>query len=68
MTYLHYVLVIVCLIGGFLVGWAVGRQDSIANQRIINQRDSLRNTVDRAKLDSISREYYYHRTLKEIEK
>lgn len=68
MSFLHYVLVIVCLIGGFLMGLVVGKETSTVNQRITNQRDSLRNALDRAKLDSIKLEYYYQRKLKEVEK
>lgn len=53
---------------GLFVGGLLGKHSATVDQRIINQRDSLRNALESAKLDSIKLEGYYQRKLKEVEK
>ena len=53
---------------GIVTGIAIGIRSAPVDKALINQRDSLRNAVDRAKLDSAKIEYYYQRKLKEVNK
>lgn len=65
---LELAIFILGLMLGGVFGIFIGRAESNTDKALINQRDSLRNALDRSKLDSLSLEYYYQRKLKEAEK